>query len=620
MAFYSSLTDSYVDDFKHNNMVPFFGSGLRQNMDVNMNQTLLEKYTGYDDAIRIPKSEETNFADVKQNVFTHENSQGYITEYQRMHIPVIQNNTLPIESIKVGPGTKFTDPVLPSGGFQQNDYRDVQYYKNVDDLRVQTKPKVTFEGRVVDGLKETKRGVQSKLAKNRVDTSYEISNDYILPNTGPEIKERNRPSVFVKNTNRKDTNQELKGNSYAPQIGTSIHGTVRNSSKPCLKNYGRRNLQRVNEGLGDNNDYGRTNILVYNNERDITSSRTYEGNVTSYIKSMVAPIMDALRPTNKEYLIQNAREFGHLQSTIPNKPTLYNPDDPLRTTIKETTIHDTRTGNFKGSEKITTYDPNDVARTTIKETLIHDTRTGNIKLEPKSIVYDPNDVTKTTLRQTLGNIDNNVNLKGMNKHTVYNPEEARTTIRETTIDDNSYGIAGQDKGVGYITNKHDAKTTNKQLMIHNNYIGQPENQNADGYKTANVEAPLTNKQFTSNKEYYGHANNSENEAMMSYENIYNAVINQSKEQLLKKQAPTQTGPKVVSGSESVNLTTLPIPTLNQNTHFNNISKVYSQIPSKQNINVTQFNCNNYQQQNRLDPSLLKPFHDNPYTQSLTSSV
>ena len=33
---------------------------------------------------------------------------------------------------------------------------------------------------------------------------------------------------------------------------------------------------------------------------------------------------------------------------------------------------------MSGPNKITVHDPNDIARTTIKETNIHDTRTGNV--------------------------------------------------------------------------------------------------------------------------------------------------------------------------------------------------------------------------------------------------
>ena len=49
---------------------------------------------------------------------------------------------------------------------------------------------------------------------------------------------------------------------------------------------------------------------------------------------------------------------------------VHDANDILRTTIKETNIHDTRTGNVNGPNKITVYDPNDIMRTTIKETNI----------------------------------------------------------------------------------------------------------------------------------------------------------------------------------------------------------------------------------------------------------
>ena len=59
---------------------------------------------------------------------------------------------------------------------------------------------------------------------------------------------------------------------------------------------------------------------------------------------------------------------------------VHDPNDIARTTIKETNIHDTRSGNLQGPIKLKVYDPNDIARTTIKETNIHDNRTGNIQV------------------------------------------------------------------------------------------------------------------------------------------------------------------------------------------------------------------------------------------------
>ena len=87
MAFAVLFADVSMENFSHNNMIPFFGSGIRQNLDENMNQTLLEKYTGYDDSTRIEKMEQPNFADINPNVFMDQNSDSYLTEYERMEAP-----------------------------------------------------------------------------------------------------------------------------------------------------------------------------------------------------------------------------------------------------------------------------------------------------------------------------------------------------------------------------------------------------------------------------------------------------------------------------------------------------------------------------------------------------
>jgi hypothetical protein len=682
MSFYSSLADTPLEEFTHNNMVPFFGGGITQNLSENMNQTLLEKFTGVDDKIKIKKTEQHTFNDIQKNVYTHENSHGYLTEFDRMERPIFHNNIVPVAPIRVGPGSKFSDPVKPSGGFQQDDYRDVQYYKDIDDLRVKTNPKETFEGRVVDGLKESKRGKTGQLDKNRVDTYYEKTEKDLFRTTGAYLKEKIRCLEEVKDTNRKDA-VEYQGNA-SRNIGNVKYGEVQESLKNNLSNYGDRNALATNVGKGSEYDYGRTNILVYNNERDITTTKTYEGNLTSYIKSMIAPITDVFRRTNKEYLVQNAREFGQIQSTLPSKPTVYNPNDKARTTIKETliddarlgnlkgnekmtihdpndvarttiketliddarlgnlkgnekmTIHDpndvarttiketliedSRTGNLKGYQQITTYDPNNVARTTIKETLIHDTKLGNMTNIKKSIVYDPKEIAKVTIRDTLDNVDSTINMKGPNMQKVYDPNDiARTTVKETTIDNDVLGIvSGNNKGNGHLTNTHIAKDISRQILADNEYVGNADQQNSDGYKTANMKAKTTNKQITSDNEHYGTAGN-ENEAMMSYENIYNAVINQTKENTLINQAPSQNNIKMSAGSDFVNLTNVRMVCNAPESH--NISRIYQEPPSTQFMNITQEkNVTTEQNCNRLDADLLKAFHNNPYTHSLNNAV
>ena len=54
------------------------------------------------------------------------------------------------------------------------------------------------------------------------------------------------------------------------------------------------------------------------------------------MKAMVAPVMDALRPSRKENVIYNANQLGNIQSAVPNLP-LTNPNDKPKTTNKEMT-------------------------------------------------------------------------------------------------------------------------------------------------------------------------------------------------------------------------------------------------------------------------------------------
>ena len=85
----------------------------------------------------------------------------------------------------------------------------------------------------------------------------------------------------------------------------------------------------------------------------------------------------------------------------PNKMTVYDPNNPLRTTIKETNIHNRTTNNMNSNvNKLTVYNPDEILRTTIKETTIHDTTVNNLTGNKRIIAYDPDDIAKTTMKET----------------------------------------------------------------------------------------------------------------------------------------------------------------------------------------------------------------------------
>jgi hypothetical protein len=652
------LSGEYIDknDFKFKNMTPYFGGRMKQNLDENANKSLLETFTGVNSADFKRKCEVDSFYDTTKNVTNINGMQNRDDFYkERMVAPRVRNNITPVEKITVGPGIGKGFTSNPTGGFQQFDVQDMMMPKCVDQLRVATNPKVTYAGRTVDGMKSKLRGEVGKMEKNRVTTFYEQTPDNYLRTTGAYLKQSEIPEYNVKNTNRLDTTTQYVGSAMTSSAKARIMDpSVRGTSRSQFGEYGLRNAALYNIGKGERDDFGKSKIMVFANERDITSTRVYQGNLTSLIKALVTPVTDAFKNTRKDEMVDNPRHFGNMNIQIPDKPTMYDPNDVARTTIKETTVHESVNGNLKGNEKgtmhdpndvarttlkettiheyvngnlkghekITIHDPNDIARTTIKETLIHDdTGTGTITGPKQLFVYDPDEVAKTTLRETLERMDYEMNISGgAKKGTIYDPADvARTTMKETLEDLTRDGNIDRVEGMGdYNTTEYKAKHTQKQFTSDKDYFGTANKQNRDGYKTANFDAPDTQKQFLSDIEYYGGAEASSDKKQMSYDDMYNAYISATKESVLNGREPTQSGKKSYVSGDCISLSHKKQECdMYTERVVNNIDKISNNIPSSEISTFTRAK-KDYDETDRLDPSILKAYLENPYTKPLNS--
>ena len=201
------------------------------------------------------------------------------------------------------------------------------------------------------------------------------------------------------------------------------------------------------KGENDEENYGKNSINLPLNERDTTKKMLHILNLTTFVKSVVGSVQDIMKTSRKENFIGNARPNGNFNASMPKKMTVHDSNDVMRTTIKETNIHDTRAGNMHGPQKITVYDPNDVARTTIKETNIHNNSNGNLSGPSKIQVHDPNDVARTTIKETNIHDNRTGNLHGPKKISVHDPNDvARTTIKETNIHDTRTGNLKESTG------------------------------------------------------------------------------------------------------------------------------------------------------------------------------
>jgi len=488
-----SLTGNTINpkDFLHNNMTPFFGSSVRQNVDEYANRATLENFTGQMD--NYMQKQEVKRDDLFMPVANLTNPYGYSNldgyNYDRYIVSNKRNNEAPVEPIRVGPGLNDGFTWKPSGGFQQEKTREAVLPKNVDELRVKTNPKVSFEGRIVPGKHIAKPGKVGEVHKNTPDTFYVNTPDRLFTTVGETTGPRQRPDIVMKFTNRKTTELKSRVGPVAPaEIGSQqqMRPAFRKSAKFNYAGAGPRNSQAQGQwGItGPNaqipNDYGRSSMKVRPNMRQKTGGKMQISNFSAPNKVDMPPNNPNVRPTKKTNVIGNPRPMGNFQNTGPYKPKVYDPNDIPRTTIKETNINNNRAGNFQstGPYKQQVYDPNDVTRTTIKETNINNNRMGNFQSSGpyKQQVYDPNDVTRTTIKET--NINNkrmgNFQSSGPYKQQVYDPNDVtRTTIKETNINNNRMGnfqSSGPYKQQVYDPNDV-TRTTIKETNINNNRMG-----------------------------------------------------------------------------------------------------------------------------------------------------
>lgn len=491
-----SLTGNPVDreSFFHNNMVPFFGGTVKQNIEENSNQTLLESFTGndpnYQQKVEVKRDDLFKPVANLTNPYGTSNLDGY--NLDRYIVSNLRNNQAPIEPIRVGPGLNQGYTAEGSGGFQQANTLDFVLPKTVDELRVKTKPKVSYEGVVVPGSHIAKPGKVGVVAKNKPDTFYVNGPDRLFTSVGDVTGPTLRPDILIRYTNRKTT--ELK-NRVGPATAAAIGSQPQ--MKPVFKESTRINFVGANprnqNAVGQwqinapnkaiPNDYGRGSMKTKPNNRQVTGPKMQITNLSVPNKNAMAPNQPNVRHTRKTNIVGNNR-YGNFQNTGPNRGKVYDPNDLPRTTIKEQNVNNSYQGNFQntGPNRGQVYDPNDLPRTTIKEQMVNNNYQGNFQNTGpnRGQVYDPNNLPRTTIKEQM--IDNsyqgNFQNTGPNRGQVYDPNDLpRTTIKEQMID-NSYQGNFQNTGPnrGQVYDPNDLpRTTIKEQMIDNSYQGNFQN-------------------------------------------------------------------------------------------------------------------------------------------------
>jgi hypothetical protein len=336
-------------EFKHHNMVPFMGGKIAGALyDDKYTENILDNLNG-SGSQQFKKTEQAPLfapSDNMQYAYGTPNSSDFFQS--RMNPGMSRNNTKPWDSIHVGPGLDDGYSSAGIGGFNSGmEHRDKWLPKTVDELRVDTNPKMEFsleghEGPLQSVVKDV--GLIGEIDKKLPDTFFINSPNRWLTTTGGQKGETLRsdqPTGIIKrNTN---------GTQYVGPAGNNErHGVLsKNNYEPCrreptqsIPNLG---ASSVKNGHSETHQNRQNNYVSSKTNRQTThqTTRTYGNAFGGFVGSVLSPIIDIIRPSRKEDMVNNMRIYGDAGTAVQGE--IIHPTELLKTTTKETTIHTPRT-------------------------------------------------------------------------------------------------------------------------------------------------------------------------------------------------------------------------------------------------------------------------------------
>jgi Family of unknown function (DUF5899) len=342
-----SLTGKTIDpnDFKHQNMVPFYGGKIKgQVYGMSNSESILDQKTGGGSQL-FHKTEQAPLFSPENNMqwaYGTPNSNDFIQS--RINASLLENNVRPFQQETVGPGLNKGFSSEGSDGYNSGlNARETYMPKNVDDLRVATNPKSVgiiedYQGPSASLVKNI--GTIGRVEKNRPDTFYIQTQDRWLTTTGAEKGQTLRGEIELFDTARNQQSKEYVG--VAGRADNVGNYAPRNFKNPKKEGYASDHLQpasAMNQGQEVINKFNQQkSIKNYSNNRSTTRAvESFGSGFTTAIGAVIAPLMDIVNPTRRQETTSNLRIYGDAGSSVPENYIL-NPKDKPVTTIKETTL------------------------------------------------------------------------------------------------------------------------------------------------------------------------------------------------------------------------------------------------------------------------------------------
>ena len=346
-----SLNGNYLnsDQFKHNNMVPFNGGKVKgRTYDMNITESVLDNMIGSGSQV-IKKIEQAPLFKPEDNMQWAYGAPNNSDFYQSRVNPAMKNNNVkPFDSIMVGPGLDQGYGINGSNGYNSGmEARDKWLPKTVDELRVDTNPKLEYElinheGPAISFIKNVSgTEVLGRVEKQRPDTFFINTQDRWLTTTGAEKGETLRPIQELGVLRRNDIATEYMGPAGAIDVkATTAPENYEPSKRHEVLSGGVNHSRAIGKGSHEDGDRYLNSHTNYENHRStVKQPETLRSGFSGAIGAVIAPLMDILKPTRKDETINNVRIYGEAGTSAMAKGYVYNSKDTTPTTVKETTLY-----------------------------------------------------------------------------------------------------------------------------------------------------------------------------------------------------------------------------------------------------------------------------------------
>ena len=340
-----SLTGEPIqpNDFKHNNMVPFYGGkGGGKAASDDLAESRLDNMQG-SGSYSIAKREQGPLFKPTENVQLSYGMPNQSDFFQsRMNESTRMSNTKPWQEERVAPGLNMGYTTAGGAGFNTGmEAREVLMPKTVDELRVETNPKHTYELNGHEGPANYHNKVsgsvqtQGRIEKNRVDRDYELGPGRWFTTTGASKAATARENFRLDETNRQRTATDYYGAGVSGVDGGYLERNYAVSSRQQLGSTDVAVPSAGGRHRANDREYGRDSYNLLSNNRTLDGGKTEFGQVMGMMRAVIAPFDDVFRPSRKELLIDNHRVAGNPGASV-TKTTQWR-GDGVKPTIRQMT-------------------------------------------------------------------------------------------------------------------------------------------------------------------------------------------------------------------------------------------------------------------------------------------